>query len=153
MDQFFGIGLWELLMIAVIALVVLGPRQMIILSRKAGEYLRILNQMWQKASAEIKDQLDGIEDNTAGGVVQDIEAIKNEVTKSVQSIQENLTIASPPPPNGSGQPATSPQTTAASTAPASPAEAPKPESATSTTPESTMPPKPSYSAWISKPKK
>lgn len=151
MDQFFGIGLWELLMIAVIALVVLGPRQMIILSRKAGEYLRVLNQMWQKTSAEIKDQLDEIKDDTGGGIVQDIETIKNEVTKSVQSIQENMTIASPPPPNGSGQPTTSPQPTTA-TPPAPTADAPKPESATSAVPESTTPAKPSYSAWVSKPK-
>ncbi len=151
MDQFFGIGLWELLMIAVIALVVLGPRQMIILSRKAGEYLRILNQMWQKASAEIKDQLDGIEDETTGSLVQDIEAIKNKVTQSVQSLQENLTIASPPPPNGSGQPTAPPQPS--TTAPPAPtAETPKPESTVPPETETTAPTKPTYSAWVSKSK-
>ncbi|MBI3242620.1 MAG: twin-arginine translocase TatA/TatE family subunit [Chloroflexi bacterium] len=150
MDQFFGIGLWELLMIAVIALVVLGPRQMIILSRKAGEYLRILNQMWQKASAEIKDQLDEIEDDS-GGLVKELDALKDEVTKSVQSLQENFTIASPLPPNGSGQtPSPQPTTVTPSTSAASTADESKPEAA----PESTTsaPPKPSYSAWVSKPK-
>jgi sec-independent protein translocase protein TatB len=154
MDQFFGIGLWELLMIAVIALVVLGPRQMIILSRKAGEYLRILNQMWAKASAELKDQLDEIDDDT-GGVTKGFEALKNEATKAVQSLQENLTIASPPPPNGSEQPAALPKTTAAPSTSASPAptaDAPKQEAASPAKPETTGPPKPSYSAWVGKPK-
>ncbi len=152
MDQFFGIGLWEVLMIAVIALVVLGPRQMIILSRKAGEYLRLLNQMWQKASAEIKDQLDDIDDDT-GGVTKGFEALKNEATKAMQSFQENLTIASPPPPNGSEQPAAPPKTTVATSTSASPAaDTPKQESAPPAKPESSAPPKPPYAAWVGKPK-
>ncbi len=156
MDQFFGIGTWELLMIAVIALVVLGPRQMISLARKAGEYLRILNQLWQKTSAELKDQLDEIEDDS-GGLAKELDALKNEVTKSVQSLQENFTIASPPPPNGSGQVSNPPQTTASTSTTASPAptaDDPKPEATSPAPPESesTTPPKPSYSAWVSKPK-
>ena len=152
--EFFGIGPLELLMIAVIALVVLGPRQMIILSRKAGEYLRVLNQIWQKASAEIKEQLDEIEGDT-GGLSKEFEAITSEVTKSVRSLQETFTIASSPPPNGSGQTATPPPTMespSTSASPAQAADAPKPEADSTTPPESTTPTKPTYSAWVSKPK-
>lgn len=59
--DFFGIGSWELLVIAILALVILGPKQMIMLARKAGELLRRLQQEWEQTYGTLQREIKDIE--------------------------------------------------------------------------------------------
>lgn len=59
--DFFGIGSWEILVIAILALVILGPKQMIMLARKAGELLRRLQQEWEQTYGTLQRELKDIE--------------------------------------------------------------------------------------------
>ncbi len=145
MDQFFGIGLWEVLMIAVIALVVLGPKQMIRMSRKAGEYARQLRSMWEQWSVILQKELGALDGtNVIHEVSQEIQGLKSEMQKSLQAFQSEVTTAttiappaatspvipSPPPPTNEEAPTTtSPDANSASSKP---------------------PTQPTYSAWIDK---
>jgi sec-independent protein translocase protein TatB len=144
MDQFFGIGLWELLMIAVIALVVLGPRQMIRMSRKAGEYARQFRSLWEQWSVVLQKELGALDGtNVVHEVSQEIQGLKSEMQKSLQALQSEATTAT----------TIAPPTTASPVIP-SPPPPTNGEAATTppdTNPTSSKPPtQPSYSAWIDK---
>jgi Tat protein translocase TatB subunit len=62
--DFFGIGSWEVLVIAILALVILGPKQMIVLARKAGELLRRLQQEWEQTYGTLQREMKEIETDT-----------------------------------------------------------------------------------------
>jgi len=96
MDGFFGIGAWEMLVIAAIALIVLGPKQMILMSRKAGEYLRQFRELWTQLSAAWQKELDGIDGrNVVAEVSQEIQGLKSDVQKTIQTLQGEVTTAMP----------------------------------------------------------
>ncbi|MEK9164194.1 MAG: twin-arginine translocase TatA/TatE family subunit [Chloroflexota bacterium] len=59
--DFFGIGSWEVLVIAILALVILGPKQMIIMARKAGELLRRLQREWERTYGTLEREMKDIE--------------------------------------------------------------------------------------------
>ncbi len=59
--DFFGIGNWEVLVIAILALVILGPKQMIMMARKAGELLRRLQQEWERTYGTLQREVMDIE--------------------------------------------------------------------------------------------
>jgi sec-independent protein translocase protein TatB len=95
--EFLGIGTWELMVIGLIALVVLGPKQMIILARRAGELLRQFQAIWQEASKTIDKEIKAIE-SEAGDLTQlpkEITALTTEMKNAL-----NLDLAG----NGKPQP-------------------------------------------------
>ncbi|MBM4424402.1 MAG: hypothetical protein FJ030_13605 [Chloroflexi bacterium] len=97
MDNFFGIGTWELMVIGLIALVVLGPRQMILLARKAGEYMRMFQKLWAEASRTIDKEIKAIEEEAGGlgNIGEEIQSLEKELKSAV-----NLNI----PANGNTKP-------------------------------------------------
>lgn len=162
MDNFFGIGGWELMVIGLIALIVLGPKQMILLARKAGEYLRQFQQIWQEASKTLDKEIKAIEAETPGidGLGQEIQNLEKELKAAVNvnfpmdtgakpSTTQTNTIQPPPSP-APPIPATPPPSTASSgsTPPSHPAPAPPRRGASG---EGTTQPEPRYPAWTSKP--
>lgn len=57
MDSFFGIGMFELVMIAIIALVVLGPERLPSAMREMAKYMRQLRQVSNDFQAQFSDEL------------------------------------------------------------------------------------------------
>jgi len=53
----FGIGPMELLVILILALIVLGPRQLPVAGRKLGRLMRDLRRMWIEVSTEFSREL------------------------------------------------------------------------------------------------
>jgi Tat protein translocase TatB subunit len=88
--EFFGIGTWELMVVGLIALIVLGPKQMIILARRAGELLRQFQGIWQEASKTIDKEIKAIEAE-AGDLTQ----LPKEFTALTNQVKNALTLDSP----------------------------------------------------------
>jgi sec-independent protein translocase protein TatB len=176
---FFGIGTWELLVIGLIALVVLGPKQMILLARKAGELLRQFQLMWQEASKTIDKELKTLDDDGPDlkGLGKEFQSLADEMKNTLGSISipgikiDNEPTIRPPatpppttvwerrprtikPPNGNGAEAKPAEQAADSST--SPAPAATPED--SSTGSADMPAAearsdesaPKYSAWSNK---
>jgi sec-independent protein translocase protein TatB len=57
MDSFFGIGMFELVMIAVIALVVLGPERLPNAMREVAKWLKQLRQVSNEFQSQFSDEL------------------------------------------------------------------------------------------------
>lgn len=91
-----GIGTWELMVIGLIALVVLGPKQMIVMARKAGELLRQMQEIWAEASKTIDKEIKAIEEE-AGDITtlpKEITALTNEM-KNALTLDLNTTLGRP----------------------------------------------------------
>ena len=84
--EFFGIGTWELMVIGLIALVVLGPKQMIVLARKAGELMRQLQDIWHEASRTLDKEMQAIETESPdmGGLGKEFDSLANEVKSAMK---------------------------------------------------------------------
>ena len=82
----FGIGMPELIIIMVIALIVIGPSKLPDLARAIGKGLA----EFRKATQEIKDSLD-IQD-----IQEDINEAKTDLVDSISGLQEPLDLESPP---------------------------------------------------------
>ncbi len=137
---FFGIGAWELLVIGLLALIILGPKQMILLARKAGELLRQFQQIWQEASKTIDREIRVIESETGGiaTIGKDIQSLAKEV-KSAMTVDlagKGDTPKPQPPNEGAPRPAPT-------TPPAAPARAPAWTSSPPPLPATTEPASPS----------
>ena len=53
----FGLGVWEIALIAVVALLVLGPERLPRVARTTGALLRKARQSWQNVRSEIEREL------------------------------------------------------------------------------------------------
>lgn len=142
MDNFFGIGSWELIVIGLIALIVLGPKQMILLARKAGEYLRQFQVIWQEASRTLDKEVKALETEAGGSIGElgrEIQNLEKELKAAVNKTISLDGIISPPgapaspvqpPPSPAPPiPATPPTPTAAAQPPNGPAPEPPGDSA------------------------
>lgn len=169
--EFMGIGTWELMVIGLIALIVLGPKQMILMARKAGELLRQMQEIWAEASKTLDKEIKAIEEEAGDltALPKEITALTNEMKNALTldlSIKPETTAAAQPtirPPNATsawgGAPATPPNDTAAPPPNPTPAAPVTSDPATpadqSTSPAQTPTPQPTetpvkYSAWTSK---
>jgi len=100
----FGIGMPELILIAVVALIVLGPKKLPDLAKSMGRAVR----EFRKATSELKETLQV--DSEFSEVKQAFNEFQSDVNKSIQ-----------PEPKVEAQPAGQPQTAADAPAPADPA--------------------------------
>ena len=66
MNGFGGIGGWELLLVAVIAMLVLGPEHMVKHAYKLGRWARELSRYWHEGMTAFREQLKDIEEEAVG---------------------------------------------------------------------------------------
>jgi sec-independent protein translocase protein TatB len=104
MDSFFGIGLFELVLIAIIALVVLGPERLPGAMREVAKYMRQLRQISGEFQSQFSEELQLLDEINPKRIIDD--AIK------------------PPPAKPAVQPPLKP-----TTQPARPAARPQPQQA------------------------
>lgn len=72
MDNIFGIGGNELIVIVILAIIVLGPERVARSAREIGKLVRNLKAYFSSLSSELKTELD---------VLDDIKQIKKDLTK------------------------------------------------------------------------
>ena len=90
----FDFGFWEIVIIGVITLIVVGPERMPSLARKSGLYFGKLNRFFNKVKSDINEELkmDEIKEQMS---MDDEKIILSEVTEDIQSSadspkQENI---------------------------------------------------------------
>ena len=85
----FDFGFWEIAIIGVITLIVVGPERMPSLARKAGLYFGKLNRFFNKVKSDINEELkmDEIKEQMS---MDDEKIILSEVTEEIQSSAESL---------------------------------------------------------------
>lgn len=85
----FDFGFWEIAIIGVITLIVVGPERMPSLARKAGLYFGKLNRFFNKVKSDINEELkmDEIKEQMS---MDDEKIILSEVTEDIQSSADSL---------------------------------------------------------------
>ena len=85
----FDFGFWEIAIIGVITLIVVGPERMPSLARKAGLYFGKLNRFFNKVKSDINEELksDDIKEQMS---MDDEKIILSEVTEDIQSSADSL---------------------------------------------------------------
>ena len=85
----FDFGFWEIAIIGVITLIVVGPERMPSLARKAGLYFGKLNRFFNKVKSDINEELrmDEIKDELS---MDEEKIIVSEVTEVIQSSADSL---------------------------------------------------------------
>ena len=74
MNGFGGIGGWELLLIAVIAILVLGPERMIHYAFRTGRFVRKMSVYWQEGADAFRAEMRNVEE-AADSDISDIQDI------------------------------------------------------------------------------
>ena len=82
MNGFGGIGGWELLLIAAIAILLLGPERMIHYAFRAGRFVRKMSAYWQEGAYAFRAEVHNIEE-AADSKISDIQNIGG--TKDITS--------------------------------------------------------------------
>ena len=85
----FDFGFWEIAIIGVITLIVVGPERMPSLARKAGLYFGKLNRFFNKVKSDINEELkmDEIKEQMS---MDDEKIILSKVTEDIQSSADSL---------------------------------------------------------------
>ena len=85
----FDFGFWEIAIIGVITLILVGPEKMPSLARKAGLYFGKLNRFFNKVKSDINEELrmDEIKDEMS---MDEEKIIISEVSDNIQSSVDSL---------------------------------------------------------------
>ena len=85
----FDFGFWEIAIIGIITLIVVGPEKMPAIARKAGLYFGKLNRFFNKVKSDINEELrmDEIKDELS---MDEEKIIVSEVTEVMQSSADSL---------------------------------------------------------------
>ena len=85
----FDFGFWEIAIIGIITLIVVGPEKMPAIARKAGLYFGKLNRFFNKVKSDINEELriDEIKDELS---MDEEKIIVSEVTEVIQSSADSL---------------------------------------------------------------
>ena len=85
----FDFGFWEIAIIGIITLIVVGPEKMPAIARKAGVYFGKLNRFFNKVKSDINEELrmDEIKDEMS---MDEEKIIISEVTEVIQSSADSL---------------------------------------------------------------
>ena len=136
MDSFFGIGIVELLVVAVIALIVLGPERLPSAARAVAKFFGQLRQLSSEFSQQFGEELKVLDEMNPRNIVKDIvDPALNPLLKDVMSLTKlpvpgtttakNAVAGAGNTPKPAGTPLKPPAAPPAkSTTPASPAPVP-----------------------------
>ena len=85
----FDFGFWEIAIVGIITLIVVGPEKMPSLARKAGFYFGKLNRFFNKVKSDINEELrmDEIKEQMS---MDEEKIIISEVTEDIQSSVDSL---------------------------------------------------------------
>ena len=85
----FDFGFWEIAIIGVITLIVVGPERMPSLARKAGLYFGKLNRFFNKVKSDINEELkmDEIKEQMS---MDDEKTILSDIAEDIQSSADSL---------------------------------------------------------------
>ena len=85
----FDFGFWEIAIIGIITLIVVGPEKMPAIARKTGLYFGKLNRFFNKVKSDINEELrmDEIKDEMS---MDEEKIIISEVTEVIQSSADSL---------------------------------------------------------------
>ena len=85
----FDFGFWEIAIIGIITLIVVGPEKMPAIARKAGLYFGKLSRFFNKVKSDINEELrmDEIKDELS---MDEEKIIVSEVTEVIQSSADSL---------------------------------------------------------------
>lgn len=85
----FDFGFWEIAIIGIITLIVVGPEKMPSLARKAGLYFGKLNQFLNKIKSDINEELkvDEIKEQLS---MDEEKVVLSEVTEDIKSSVDSL---------------------------------------------------------------
>ncbi|MBU2611425.1 MAG: Sec-independent protein translocase protein TatB [Chloroflexi bacterium] len=72
MDNIFGIGMNELIVIFLLAAIVLGPERLARVAREAGKFIRNLKTYFSSLSDELKSELD---------ILDEIKKVKDDLNR------------------------------------------------------------------------
>jgi len=109
----FGIGMPELILIAVVALIVLGPKKLPDLAKSMGRAVR----EFRKATSELKETLQV--DEEFSEVKKAFSDFHSDVNKTIKAEAAKETVSAEQPPSGSDAPASAAPTDLAPAAPSS----------------------------------
>lgn len=92
--EFLNIGGGEILVIALLALILFGPEDIVNMMRKIGQFTRRTQQMWRQLSATVQEELDVSELEEAVAEVKattaEAQEALNEIGASVREVSEEL---------------------------------------------------------------
>ncbi|HRW04164.1 MAG TPA: Sec-independent protein translocase protein TatB [Caldilineaceae bacterium] len=131
MDGFFGIGFGELIMIAIVALIVLGPERLPGALREVAKFIRMVRNLSREFTDQFGDEFKALEDLDPRRMLQD--AI-NDIDEEEKSKDAAAKPAAKKSTTSSKSTTTKPTTTKTTPAKSTPA---KPTPAKSTTPKPT----------------
>ncbi len=81
----FGIGIWELLVILIVILLVVGPERLPNVARQLGKYYRSFRRVTTNLTGEFKKAIDWEEDEELKNTVEDIKTDVQDVGKVLSS--------------------------------------------------------------------
>lgn len=93
MDSFFGIGLMELVVIAVIALIVLGPERLPGAMRSVANFMRQLRELSSEFTSQFSEEIKMIEELDPRRMINEV------LDPSKPANTSNQSAAKPAPPN------------------------------------------------------
>lgn len=117
MDSFFGIGLFELVLIAIIALVVLGPERLPGAMREVAKYMRQLRQISGEFQSQFSEELQMLDEINPKRIIDD--AIKPPPKPPAKPAVKSTPLARPPAQGQAAAPPAQGQAAAPSAAPVS----------------------------------
>jgi sec-independent protein translocase protein TatB len=110
----FDIGFSELLIIAVVALIVLGPQRLPHAARLAGLWVRRLRSQWYAVKADLEREL--ADEEFRRSVGEPLEALQKRLQDEAQALRRRIEDDAP----AIGEPAAAPPAAADPAAPADP---------------------------------
>lgn len=97
MNGFGGIGGWELVLVSVIAILVLGPERMIDHAFRAGHFVRKMSAYWQEGAAAFRVEVKNMEKTVESDIsdIQDIGGLRD-IASELKSYDRSETSITTP---------------------------------------------------------
>jgi len=80
--DFLNVGPWELIVVLIIAILVVGPERMVEIARKLGQYSRQLRQLSNEFLATLQAEVD----LTEQGVTKAVDDVKKDALSEVSAV-------------------------------------------------------------------
>ena len=91
--EFLGMGWFEILVVALVALIVLGPERLPAYARKAGKFIRQFRKITSGVSKEITKamDMDDVDDEAEDGIKKELKAISRSLEEDAAELRRSLT--------------------------------------------------------------